>query len=205
MKISLIFILAFAASSQSLTLTSSTPTAKPGAQVMVTLSFTDSAPSANVAGIEWTLVLPNNAADGTPIGIVATKPMTCNGATCLMIGSGSTLNASPLASGPLATFPITIATGSQSGPLTVALSNVTATSVSGTSVSLNAPSLTLSVAAPLVGDLNGDGVVNAADVASAQSQALGFTPCTTGDVNGDGKCNVIDVQLVINAAQANGQ
>jgi hypothetical protein len=49
-------------------------------------------------------------------------------------------------------------------------------------------------------DLNHDGLVNFADVASAISQALGTTPCTNGDLDGNGICNVVDVQRVINAA-----
>jgi Putative Ig domain len=48
-------------------------------------------------------------------------------------------------------------------------------------------------------DLNHDGLVNSADVASAISQALGTTPCTNGDLDGNGICNVADVQRVINA------
>jgi hypothetical protein len=45
-------------------------------------------------------------------------------------------------------------------------------------------------------DLNGDGVINAADVQIAINQALGLAPCTNGDVNHDGVCNIFDVQLV---------
>jgi hypothetical protein len=49
-------------------------------------------------------------------------------------------------------------------------------------------------------DLNGNGVVNIADVQLAVSQALGASTCGTADLNGNGLCNVIDVQRVINAA-----
>lgn len=51
-------------------------------------------------------------------------------------------------------------------------------------------------------DLNGDGVVNSADVQIATSQVLNNS-CTTADLDGNGVCNVIDVQRIINAA--NGQ
>jgi hypothetical protein len=52
-------------------------------------------------------------------------------------------------------------------------------------------------------DLNGDGIVNGADVDLALKQSLGTIPCTNGDLDGNGSCNVVDVQRVVNAA--NGQ
>jgi hypothetical protein len=50
-------------------------------------------------------------------------------------------------------------------------------------------------------DLNGDGVVNSADVQIAVSQALRVTPCGSAALNG--VCNVVDLQRIVNAA--NGQ
>jgi hypothetical protein len=47
--------------------------------------------------------------------------------------------------------------------------------------------------------LNGDGVLNAVDIALATNQALEAIPCTTGDLDRNGVCNVIDVQRVVNA------
>ena len=49
-------------------------------------------------------------------------------------------------------------------------------------------------------DLNGDGLVNAADVTSAINQVLGLAPCTNGDLRGTGSCDSVDVQRVISAA-----
>ena len=49
-------------------------------------------------------------------------------------------------------------------------------------------------------DLNGDGVVNVADVQIAVNQALGTSACASGDLNRDGVCNIVDVQTVINAS-----
>ena len=54
--------------------------------------------------------------------------------------------------------------------------------------------------APSSCDLNGDGVVNVADVQLAISQSIGALPCTTADLQQNGKCTVIDVQRVLNAA-----
>lgn len=48
-------------------------------------------------------------------------------------------------------------------------------------------------------DLNGDNVVNDADVQIAISAALGKTSCGSADLDGDGRCTVVDVQRVINA------
>jgi hypothetical protein len=62
---------------------------------------------------------------------------------------------------------------------------------------------TVGSAAPAVSnacDLNGDGVVNAADVQIAVNQAIGTSACSNGDVNHDGVCNILDVQTVINAS-----
>jgi hypothetical protein len=48
-------------------------------------------------------------------------------------------------------------------------------------------------------DLNGDGVVNSADVQLAINQALGISACTNADLRHNGSCDIIDVQRVINA------
>jgi hypothetical protein len=57
-------------------------------------------------------------------------------------------------------------------------------------------------AAPVISacDLNGDGVVNIADVQIAINQALGIIACTNANLIGSGVCNVVDVQRVINAS-----
>ena len=47
-------------------------------------------------------------------------------------------------------------------------------------------------------DLNGDGVVNAADVSISISMALGQTACN-GGLEGLGTCTVVDTQRVIDA------
>ncbi len=48
-------------------------------------------------------------------------------------------------------------------------------------------------------DLNGDGVVNVADVQIAIDEVLGLAPCTM-DLDGTGSCDAVDVQRVIAAA-----
>jgi Right handed beta helix region len=49
-------------------------------------------------------------------------------------------------------------------------------------------------------DLNGDGVINSADVQIAINQTLGVTPCTGASLENNGQCTVVDVQRVINAS-----
>lgn len=49
-------------------------------------------------------------------------------------------------------------------------------------------------------DLNGDGVVNAADVQLAVNQTLGVAPCTNASLQQNGQCNVVDVQRVIKSS-----
>lgn len=54
---------------------------------------------------------------------------------------------------------------------------------------------------PVVGDVNGDGLVDAADVQLVSNALLGIGPAQAGaDVNLDGRVNAIDLQLQINAA-----
>jgi hypothetical protein len=48
-------------------------------------------------------------------------------------------------------------------------------------------------------DLNGDGVVNAADVQAAINMAIGISPCTA-DIVGEKVCNIIVVQRVVKAS-----
>jgi hypothetical protein len=65
---------------------------------------------------------------------------------------------------------------------------------------LDAFKLTLSTTAPVQVpcDINGDGLVNAADIPAAINQVLGTTPCGTAALQQPGQCTVVDVQRVIN-------
>ncbi len=53
-----------------------------------------------------------------------------------------------------------------------------------------------------VGDVNGDGVVNAQDIQKVVNSAIGIENDPLTDLNNDGRTNAADVQLVINAAVA---
>ena len=123
-----------------------------------------------VAGIGVTFTM---AAGGGTVNPTATSTNSQGlASTTLTLGSLAGANAVVATSGTLAGSPITFtATGAAAVGLTCSLY-----------------------------DLNGDGLVNAADVQIAINQALGISPYSNGDVNHDGACNVVDVQLVINAA-----
>ena len=56
---------------------------------------------------------------------------------------------------------------------------------------------------PLKGDVNGDGTVDVADIASIVSVMAGMAPSDTADVNGDGVVDVADVSTVISIMAGN--
>jgi hypothetical protein len=199
--IPLFLLLASAAFCQSLTLTSSAATVKPGSQILLTVGFTDAVPSANVAGVQWTLVAPPGLIASAPTSLVSNKPTTCNLATCLIVGDSIPLNSAPLTSENLAAITLSFPNSVGPGPLTFSLSNTLGATVAGASVALNSPTVTVQILSPY--DLNGDGVVNLLDVQLAAQQADGLLPCTTANF-GSG-CNISAVELVILAALANVQ
>ena len=181
---------------QSLNLSMAAGTSGP----LVTVTFADATPSANVAGLQFTLTLPAGVTAAAPIAgtASASKLITCAGLVCVDVGDGATLNATPFASGPLMSFQLS---GSPtSSPGTIALSNVLgATSVNASTVNLTTNTLTMSKY-----DLNSDGLVNATDVqvAVAAYQAVQAGGVCSGLVAalGDGKCDVTAIVTEILAA-----
>jgi hypothetical protein len=98
---------------------------------------------------------------------------------------------------------LTAGTSNNQGLVTTTLTlgaGVGMNTVLATSGALAGSPITFSATSLLFGDLNGDNVVNAADVQIAINQALGIAPCTNGDLNNDAACNALDIQLVIGAA-----
>jgi hypothetical protein len=186
-------------SGQSLSVSVNPTTVGPGGTATVTIAFSDAATSVNAAGFEWTLSLPAGVTAGPGSTTVGNKILSCKGALCVLAGTApSSLNVGVIASGALASFPLTIG-AAPAGNQTVTLTQVVATSATGTPITLSATPATLTIG-PLKYDLNGDGKVDSADVQVALGQGLGNQSCTTGDVNGDGKCDVTDVILTVMAA-----
>jgi hypothetical protein len=164
-----------------------------------------------MAGVEWTLSLPAPITAGAPAlgaaAIAAGKAVTCGTSTqaltttCILIGDGSTLNNTPIGSGVIATIPITVPASTAPGVYGASLTSLlgASTAVPTTSITIPKASGNITVVASIY-DLNGDGVVNAADVQLMLSQNLAGTCVAPASGVGDGKCGLVDVQLEILAA-----
>jgi DNA-binding CsgD family transcriptional regulator len=203
---SLVVLAAGLSYSQSLTLAVSPTSVPPGGTATLSIGFTDAAPSANIAGIQWLVQNSGVLNLGAPAigaaGLAAGKILTCaaTNLNCLMIGSGSPLNTTALASGVIATVPITVPPGTSLGTVPISFSGGTTASTTGAAVQINAAaSITLTVGCSIY-DLNCDGTVNVADVLLGINQVLAGI-CTGSFVAvGSGKCQLSDVELVIEAA-----
>lgn len=135
----LILFAACSLRAQSINLSVSPTQVKPNTTATVTLTYADSAPSAGLAGLQWQLVLPPGltAAPAVPgaAAIAAQKIVTCGILVCLLIGDGMPPNATPMASGVLATIPVMVASP-PNGPLNIVLTGVLGTTGPGLAVNL---------------------------------------------------------------------
>jgi|HubBroStandDraft_2_1064218.scaffolds.fasta_scaffold21502_2 DNA-binding CsgD family transcriptional regulator len=197
-KVLLATVLCGTAFGQSLTLVSA-PVA-PGASGTVFVSLAGIPTGTSIAALEFTVSVPPGLAFNPTVGtiVAGNKSITCSapGQSLTCIVWGSTVVA--MLNGVVAQLTFTApATG-----VTITLSNTLGADITGSSVAITAGApLVLSVLSPC--DLNGDGVVNLADVQIVLTAAL-TTTATTPDLNGDGKVNVIDVQRVVDAAAPGG-
>jgi len=160
-----------------------------GGQSTISVTYLDTPTPTNLAAFQWQFSVP----PGTTIGAPTVGPMTATASAAT-----ATINNNPIPSGSVATFPLTVAAGTAPGSYPLTLTPVLGASQAGLLVAMTATGANLVVLSKY--DLNGDGLVNSADITIARDQATGAAPCTTGDVNGDGKCNVVDVTLEILAA-----
>lgn len=130
----------------------------------------------------------------------AGKSIYCNNANglCLIVGQNQTT----IADGNVAalTIPLPATLGNQTITFTVTATEGASLAGSGIPFSSGLP---VSVSVLSTCDLNGDGVVNAADVTLAINNVLAVPQVVT-DLNKDGKTDDVDVQIVINAAQGKG-
>ena len=197
-----ILLLAGAAAGQSLNVSVSPAAVYPGGTAVATLTFADATPSANIAGVEWTLSLPAGVTAGTPAAGAATtgtsKVISCNQLECIDVGSGTPLNVTAIAGGVVATIPLTVPATAAAGPGAIALSSALAANTSGVAVPMTTSAATLTVLSRY--DLNSDGVVDGADVQIALNEALGASPCTAPFSLVDGKCGPAGAVLEILAA-----
>lgn len=193
-----------ALSAQSLTLSLSPASLQAGQSTTLTISYTDATPSSNTAAIEWALSLPAGITAGSYSAgsalTTAGKLINCGPSACVAAGDGATLNDTVIASGPIATVPLTVTSTTAPGTLTVTLTSLlgaTATNPSTVTLTVNSPTVTVLSRY----DLNGDGLVNAADVTIMLNEVIGSATCSGQSLNvGDGKCDVEDLEFEILAA-----
>lgn len=199
-----------AAFSQTLTPTVSPSSAKPGQTVTVSVSY--AAGTANAAALQGQIQVSNPAltVGATAPGAAstsATKSVTCNPNTSSPLCAVEGMNSNTIGPGVVWTTTYVVPASASPGTAVFSLANTegaafaASPSVIGVIPVTAGPSSTLTITTgPVPDDLNGDGVVNAADVTIAVNQTIGTAACNTADVNGDSACNIIDVMTVIRAA-----
>ncbi len=187
----------------------------PGAVLLdvVAVGFPVAAPFPSA--LQFSVTLPPNSTvtavlAGALIG--TTKQLQCvtiaPSLNCIVYGPS---DATPLPAA-LALFAKLTITVPAFGNLSILVTKTSMSDPTGGNIAIAAATpLAVSIPNPLLScDLNGDGVVNILDVASAVNQALGKdqggnpVPCTNGDLTKDGVCNVLDVQRVVDAVLPGG-
>jgi uncharacterized repeat protein (TIGR01451 family) len=142
---------------------------------------------ASAPATSGTVTVTDTLPTGLSLVSMAGAGWNCTATTCTRgdaLGSGASYSA----------ITVTVSVASHaSSPVT----NQAAVAGGG-STGASASDVTILVAADAC-DINGDGVVNVADVQLEINEALGIAPAAN-DVNHDGVVNVADVQIVINAA-----
>lgn len=186
--------LACFAQAGTLTPTASATSLRPGQSTVITLSF--SGTPAPVA-IQWTLTVSPLTSTVPVAGNITPKVLSTNPANGRAIVMGTTNAAlTPLAPGALATATLTVPVGTLPGTVSIVPTSVVGADISGNTVAVAVGTPLVLTILPPLGDLNGDGKVDATDYLLEMGQALGITACTTGDLNGDGICDVKDLVLI---------
>ena len=124
-----------------------------------------------------------------------------NGLLRVIAGStnGSTISGND---GEVATIKLKIDNSVAAGSYPIALRNIAISDVNAVSHDVAYVKSTMTIGGGLMGDANGDGVVNVFDVTAMVNYILGTTSeafvFEAADVNGDGIVNVFDVTKVVN-------
>lgn len=185
--------LAVSAVAQTLTPTAAPTTVSVGKSVNIALTW--AAGSTSAAALQWASTLPASSTIVWTIGAAATaagKTLACSadGTTCVVYG----LNTTAISNGIVATGALSLAPAIK-GASTFTISFGLGADAAGIAIAVTGGAAGFFVASPF--DLNGDGLVNGADLSLAVQQVTGTSPCTTADFNADGKCNVIDLLLLV--------
>lgn len=192
---------------QSVTLTVSPANVAPGGTAVLTLTFTDTSSGSSMAGAQWTLTPPTGVTLAAPAlgaaSTAASKVIQCGSgvfaALCLDAGIGPTLNANVIGAGVLATYTVTVSATATAGPIPFGLTGLLgANSTSGSAIAITTTGASLTVTSKY--DLNGDGVVNSADVQIMVADYLTQTCTGAAAAVGDGKCDITAILQEILAA-----
>ncbi len=125
------------------------PFAYQGSTLNLAINFADSIPSAGIAGLQWSVTAPPGFTFGTPVlgaaSIAAGKSINCNNGTCIV----SATNTTTFQNGLVATLPVTVTAAAATGPWTVGLSGLVATSATGIGVPITFPGADASIILPV--------------------------------------------------------
>jgi hypothetical protein len=175
--------------------------ARPGTPITLEVVLSAPAqPPGQPSGLQWTATLPSTwtvTPQAGPAATAAQKDLYCStppDPACLVVG----LNATPILSGTLATYTLTLPPATPRGPLAIPLGDLVAGDSLGTPIPVT-PGVAYTLLILARHDLNGDGVTNTVDLLLMLDQILRRAPCTD-DQNGDGRCDLIDALLVIRGA-----
>jgi hypothetical protein len=193
----LLFAMVACASAQTTFTLSGPVSAWPGQTINLTMTMVGSS-GLNIAGVQWSTTLASGMALGAPTVPAAVSTLGdaayCGPVICLVAGSISSLS-----DGPLATVPVLISAGATPGTVALPLSGLFAASVQGLNVNGLASGTTYSLKLLSRCDLNGDGLINAADVMVAVNAVIQETPCPPFLAS----CSIVTVVEVASAAQGN--
>ena len=152
------------------------------------------------AGLQWTVGLPVGFTATSVIGgagTTAAKTLYCtsDAALCLLVG----MNTTAIGNGTVAVYSLAVPSTATLGANPIPLSGLVAVNAAGGSLAIT-PGATYSILVLAKQDINGDGVVDNADVQLMidQVRAARTNPAAcVDDMNADGKCDLVDVFNVV--------
>jgi len=186
------------AAQNTLTLSAVTTAGAPGSVLTVQVNYAGPV----VAGLEWQLTPPTGSAITAAAGPAATagqKSITCRTTTsvlCILTG----INALTMSPGQVATYQVTLPLVLGSYTLSIPSTNLLGADLLANKIAISPGANLTVVVVPSRYDLNGDGKLDALDLALANAQILGISACTTADFNADGVCDVRDAEMLILAS-----
>lgn len=183
-----------------LSLSLASGTVRPGGTFILNVSLSGSA-GANAAGLGWSMAVPPGFSFTPAIGaagVAAAKSVQCHAAQnvlrCVLYG----VNSNVLGDGLLVTLNGLVDPGIPPGQVSLGLSSTLGANLMSSAVPVLADvPLTFQLASPC--DIDGNGVVDSADVNLARGAAV-WTAACTADLDRNGICDIVDLQRVVNAA-----